>query len=76
MGIVTHISDTTLIEAKSKLMNRPSRSKGKLYDKYFVYIPSEVARDSNFPFKSGDEVIVRIDTENKCLIIKKHTEKS
>ncbi len=48
----------------------------KLYDKYFVYVPSEVARDSNFPFKSGDEVIVRIDPENKCLVIKKYAEKS
>lgn len=71
MGDVTQPSGTKVIEGKSKMMNRPSRSKGKLYDKYFVYIPSEVARDSNFPFEHGDEVIVKIDVENRQLIIKK-----
>lgn len=60
-----------MIEGKSKLMNRPSRSKGKMYDKYFVYIPSEIARDSAFPFKHGDDVMVRIDAKNKRLIIEK-----
>lgn len=74
MGYVTQSSDTKVIEGKSKLMNRPSTSKGKKYDKYFVYIPSEVARDSNFPFKHGDEVVVKIDPENKQLIIKKSGE--
>jgi len=60
-----------MIEGKSKLKNRPSMSKGKLYDKYFVYIPSEVARDSAFPFKHEDEVTVKIDAKNNRLIIEK-----
>lgn len=68
---VIQLSDTKVIEGKSKLMNRPSRSKGKMYDKYFVYIPSEVARDTAFPFKHKDEVIVKIDIKNKRLIIEK-----
>ncbi len=70
MQNVKEHSDTTLIEGKSKLVNRPRISKGKKYDSYFVYIPSKVARDSNFPFKQGDEVIVKIDPKNKQLIIK------
>ncbi len=30
-----------------------------------------MAKDSNFPFEHGDEVIVKIDVENRQLIIKK-----
>ncbi len=71
MKNVKERSDTTLIEGKSKLVNRPRISKGKKYDSYFVYIPSEVARDSNFPFKHGDDVIVKIDPANRQIIIKK-----
>ena len=52
-------------------MNRPGMSKGKLYDKYFVYIPSDVARDSAFPFESGDDVVIKIDTKKKRLVIEK-----
>ena len=63
-----------LIEGKSKLVNRPRMSKGKQYDSYFVYIPTEVMRDSQFPFKHGDEVVVRIDTANKRLLIEKAPE--
>lgn len=60
-----------MIEGKSTLMNRPSMSKGKMYDKFFVYIPSEVARDSAFPFEHGDEVLVKIDAKNKRLIVER-----
>jgi hypothetical protein len=33
------------------------------------YVPTEVAKDSTFPFKVNDKVKVRIDLENKRLII-------
>ncbi len=62
---------TTTEKATSKLMNRPSKSKGKMYDKFFVYIPTAVANDMMFPFKSGDDVVVRIDAKNKRLLIEK-----
>ena len=44
----------------SKIVNKPSTSKGKKYDKLYVYIPSQVAKDTNFPFKEGDKVVVEI----------------
>ena len=50
-----------MLEAKSKLINRPITSKGKHYDAVFVYIPTDVAKDSAFPFKYDDEVVIRID---------------
>ena len=54
---------------KGRFINRPSKTGKKVYDRYFVYIPTYVAHDENFPFKAGDEVIVRIG-EGKIIIEK------
>lgn len=36
-----------------------------------IYFPSELARHPDFPLKEKDAIIVKIDTKNKCLIVKK-----
>ncbi len=60
-----------MLKGKGKLVNRPSYAKNKKYPKYFVYIPIEVARDSAFPFREGDEIEVTVDMENNQVILKK-----
>jgi len=54
---------------KGRFFNRPTVSKGKKYDKFFMYIPTEVARDTNFPLKDGDRIEVEI--KGKDLVIRK-----
>ena len=56
-------------KAKGRFFNRPTVSKGKKYDKFFIYVPTEVARDTNFPLKHGDRIEVEI--KGKTLIIRK-----
>lgn len=62
-------------EAKSmrkkqgKFINRKTISKGKKYDKFFIYVPTEVARDTNCPFQAGDKVTIEI--KHDTLIIRK-----
>jgi len=56
-------------KGKGRFFNRPTISKGKKYDKFFVYVPTEVARDTNFPLKDGDRIEVEIKDET--LLIKK-----
>ncbi len=56
-------------KGKGRFFNRPTVSKGKKYDKFFIYIPAEVARDTNFPFKDGDRIEVEI--EGNTLIMRK-----
>jgi len=46
-------------------------SRGKRYERWLLIIPPDIARDSQFPFKPDEEVIVRIDPEFKRLIIEK-----
>ena len=62
---------TKMIKAKTKFTNRPTKTGKKTYDKYFIYIPTELARDGLFPFSSGEEVTVRIDSKRKRLIVEK-----
>jgi hypothetical protein len=60
-----------MIESEGKFINRPTQTGGKTYDKFFIYVPTEVARDSLFPFKTNDRIKVKIDVENKKLTIEK-----
>lgn len=57
-------------KGKGRFINRPTKTGKRTYDKYFVYVPTEVARDSTFPFKDGDEVEVEIDAKGKRLLVK------
>jgi len=60
-------------EGKGRFINRPTRTGGKTYDKFFIYVPTEVARDGTFPLKEGEEVHIKI--ENSKLIVEKATPK-
>jgi len=56
-------------EGKGRFINRPTRTGGKTYDKFFVYVPTEVARDGTFPFVAREEVHIQI--KNDKLIVEK-----
>jgi hypothetical protein len=60
-----------VLEGKGKFMNRKTKTASKDYDKFFIYVPAEVARDSTFPFKPQDAVMVRIEKGKKRLLIEK-----
>ncbi len=52
---------------KGKVVDR-----GFKYSKIFIYIPKDVATDTNFPFKIGEDVTVTINGK-KVIITKKKT---
>jgi ribosomal protein S17 len=54
---------------RATLVNKPTTTKGKKYDKLFIYLSSYVVKDKDFPFKVGDELMVRIG--NGKLVIEK-----
>ena len=57
---------------KSKIVIKPS-GKG-LYNSTWIYVPSKIAKDSSFPFKEGEEVLIEI--KNDSLIITKSNKKT
>jgi hypothetical protein len=60
-----------MLESTSKIVNRPSTTAGKQYDKLFIYIPTELSKDSAFPFTANEKIKIKIDPTNKKLTIEK-----
>ncbi len=58
-------------EGLGRIIVRETKTKNKKYKKTWIYIPSQVANDTAFPFKHREEVIVKIDIHGKRLIIEK-----
>jgi hypothetical protein len=59
------------LKGKGKFINRPTQTGGKKYDKFFVYIPTELAKDSQFPFEPGDPVNIIISTKSQKVELSK-----
>lgn len=69
-GIVVKPNKVTKMRKDTgKFVNHPTRTGKRLYDKFYIYIPTQVAKDGTFPFKEGDKVEVEI--KGKTVIITK-----
>jgi len=55
-------------------INRKTKTGKKTYDRFFFYIPTELARDGTFPFTEGDKVHYEIKDE--AIIITKFTKQA
>jgi len=60
---------TMVTRARGRFINRPTKTGRGVYDKFFVYIPTELARDSSFPFKPGQEVEVQVDSLKGIILV-------
>lgn len=63
---------TKMRKGIGRFINRRTKTGNKFYDRFFVYIPTEIGRDGTFPFKDGDKV--EIEIKGKTLIIRKGKE--
>jgi len=66
----TNLWYLVVLQAKGRFVNRPTSTGEKKYDKFFVYVPTELAKDSQFPFKVGEEVVMTVKS-NKALEVRK-----
>jgi hypothetical protein len=61
-----------MLDGYGKFFNRKTKTTDeKKYDRFFIYLPVEVARDSRFPFEEDEKLLIKIDVKNKRLIIEK-----
>lgn len=60
-----------VLKGEGRLINRPTKTGKQVCYKFFIYVPTEVARDSAFPFKSGDVVRIEVDPKRKELRVKR-----
>ncbi|KKM02760.1 hypothetical protein LCGC14_1781220, partial [marine sediment metagenome] len=61
-----------MIIAKSKITSKKSGNGG--YKSMWIYIPSKIYKNTSFPFKENEEVLIEI--EDNSIIISKNDEKS
>ena len=54
---------------RAKLINKPTTTKGKKYNKYFIYLSTYLVEDKNFPFKENEELLAKIE-DGKLIIDK------
>jgi len=45
-------------------------SKGREYERIWIYVPTKVSEDTAFPFKVGDPCLIQLDIERKQLLIR------
>jgi len=69
--IVILTGNNKVLEGKGKFINRRTKTASKDYDRFFIYVPVEVARDSAFPFKPEDTVTLKIDRARNKLVVEK-----
>jgi len=50
------IKATNMRKGTGTFINRKTKTGRKTYDRFFFYVPTEVARDTTFPFGEGDRV--------------------
>lgn len=67
--VVTKRDKVEMKVGRGKLINKPTVTKGKKYDKFFIYLSSFIVKDKDFPFKVDEELLVKI--EKGKLIIEK-----
>jgi hypothetical protein len=60
---------TKMQKATGKFVNHPTKTGKQLYDKFYFYVPTQVAKDGTFPFKVDDRVEVEI--KGKTVVITK-----
>ena len=45
-------------------------SKGRQYERIWIYVPTKVSEDSAFPFKVGDPCLIQLDPERRQVIVR------
>lgn len=52
-------------------INRRTKTGKKTYDRFFFYIPTELARDATFPFNENDKV--HFEIQGQTVVVTKAT---
>jgi hypothetical protein len=70
--IMNTFKATKMKKGIGTFINRRTKTGKNTYDRFFFYVPTEVARDGTFPFKEKDKVEIEIKgdavviTKAKC----------
>ncbi len=51
------------------VIGRSSVSKGRVYTRLWIYVPTKVSDDTAFPFRIGEPCMVELDLNRRRLVI-------
>jgi len=57
---------TRLLETRLRIKGK--RGKVTEYTRFLIHIPSAMARDSQFPFKPGQRLVITVDPKGKIVL--------
>ena len=57
---------TRLLETRLRIKGK--RGKITEYRRFLIHIPSKIAKDSQFPFKPGQELAITVDPNGKIIL--------
>jgi len=57
---------TRLLETRLRIKGK--KSKITEYTRFLIHVPSKIARDSQFPFKPGQELVITVDPNGKIIL--------
>jgi len=57
-----------VLSGTTRLLRSTSKREGKEYERFLIHIPSKIAKDSQFPFKPGQELNITIDPKGKIIL--------
>jgi len=62
-----------VLKGTTRLLETRLRIKGKRgeiteYSRFLFHVPSKIARDSQFPFKAGQELTITVDPKGKIVL--------
>lgn len=52
---------TKMKKGIGRFVNRRTKTGKRFYDRFSIYVPTEVGRDRTFPFKVGDKLGITIE---------------
>ena len=53
---------------ESRLRIKGKRGKIKEYRRFLIHVPSVIAKDSQFPFKAGQRLVISVDPKGKIVL--------
>ena len=62
-----------VLKGTRRLLETRLRIKGKRgkiteYKRFLIHVPSAMAKDSQFPFKAGQELLIKVDPTGKFIL--------
>ena len=56
-----------LLQGETRLVKTRTKFQGKPYDRFLFQIPPKIAGDSQFPFKAGEALTIKVDPRAKTI---------